>query len=59
MVAVVPNLRLFLNSGFLALRLAEKANSRITVSPVLEIDLKPIIKLLTLNGGRQWQSQHM
>jgi hypothetical protein len=51
MAAVVPNIRLFLNSGFMALRLA-RDKSHIPRSPMLEIDIKTILRLLSTNGGR-------
>jgi hypothetical protein len=51
--AVVPNLRLFLNSGFNALRVAKKTNSSIRMTSILDIDIVTIIRLLTVNGGRE------
>jgi hypothetical protein len=53
MATVVPNLRLFLNSSFIALRGAERTSSNITMNSLLEIDVKTIIRLMTDNGGKE------
>ena len=59
LAGVIPNLRMFLNSGFLALHLAERARARcdrqgeFTFDPMLQIDITSVLKLVTENGGRE------